>query len=269
MKKNLFVKLSILLALLLFLAGCGNSESSPDDQTLKIGSMEGLQSEVLDVAVEKLEEQGYTVEIVTFSDYQAPNTALEENSLDANIFQHTPFLDSYNRDKGTDFVSAGAAFLNPMAIYSENYLSIDEVQDGDLFALPNDPTNMGRALLVLEATGLIEIEEGVDNPTTDDIIENSKNLEFIELEPAQVTASLEDVDFAAINSNYAVDFGLNPKEDSIFTESIDSPYTVQIVTTQELNDSQKISDLVAAYQNDAVVDAMDELSNGTLLPGWK
>lgn len=269
MKKNLFVKLSMLLALILILAGCTNSTGSSDDQTLKVGSMEGLQSEVLDIAVEKLEEEGYTVEIVTFSDYQAPNTALEENTLDANIFQHTPFLDSYNKDKGTDFVSAGAAFLNPMAIYSENYQSIDEVQDGDLFALPNDPTNMGRALFVLEATGLIKIEEGVDNPTTSDIVENPKNLEFSELEPAQVPASLQDVDFAAINSNYAVDFGLSPKEDSIFTESTASPYTVQIVTTQDLNDSQKISDLVAAYQSDDLANAMDELSGGTLLPGWK
>lgn len=269
MQKNIWIKLAVVFTFLVLLTGCGNSVGESDEKTLRIGSMEGIQSEVLDVAAGKLEEQGYQVEIITFSDYQTPNTALEEGSLDANIFQHTPFLTTYNEDKNSSLVSVGPAFLNPMAIYSENYQSIDDVQEGDLFALPNDPSNMGRAIFLLEATGLVTIDEGVENPTTDDIVENPKNLKFIDLEPAQVVASLQDNEFAAVNSNYAVDFGLNPKEDSIFIENFDSPYTVQIVTSDELKDSQKITDLVTAYQSDEVAQAMDELSGGTLLPGWK
>lgn len=254
----------------LTLAACGNGASDSEaDNTIKIGSMEGIQAEILDVAVQKLEAEDYKVEVTTFSDYNTPNNALTDGSLDANIYQHTPFLEQYNTDHGTDLKSAGAAFLNPMAIYSETYQSIDDAENGATFALPNDPSNMGRALLLLANAGLITFEEGVTNPTTSDIIDNPKQLEFIELDPAQIPGKLTEVEFAAINSNYAVDFGLDPRNDSIYIEGADSPYVVQIVTPAEDVDSEKIQALVNAYQSDEVKAAMDDLSNGTLLPGWE
>lgn len=271
MKKSLLSLKFVLLAAIVavILAACGNSASDSEaDKTIKIGSMEGIQAEILDVAVQKLEELDYEVEIVTFTDYNTPNSGLTEGSLDANIYQHTPFLEQYNTDHGTDLTSAGAAFLNPMAIYSESYQSIDEVADGAAIALPNDPSNMGRALLLLADAGLITFEVGMTNPTTSDIVNNPKNLEFVELDPAQIPGKLSEVEFAAINSNYAVDFGLNPRNDSIYIEGADSPYVVQIVTTAENVESEKINALVTAYQSDEVKAAMDELSNGTLIPGW-
>ncbi|WP_067724561.1 MetQ/NlpA family ABC transporter substrate-binding protein [Oceanobacillus damuensis] len=267
MKKLL---LAIIGLVALTLAACGNEDTSTlSEDKLVVGSMAGDQAEIVEFVAEIAAEDGLEIEVMTFSDYIMPNTALEEGDLDANIYQTLPFLDQYNEDHGTDFVPVGAAFLNPMAIFSEKYESIDEVEDGALFALPNDPTNGARALLMLQETGLIKVNEEETNPSVMDIVENPKNLEFIELEAAQIPRQLSEVDFAAINSNYSFEAGLNPIEDSIYRESTDSPYTVNIVVRAENEDDPAVQKLVDAYQSDAVKDKIEEVFGGTLLPGWE
>lgn len=268
-KRLLFIFLSLVA---LTLAACGGNkeeEAGPlSEDKLVVGSMDGEQAKILEVVAEVAAEDGLEIEIKTFSDYIMPNTALDEGDLDANIYQHKPFLDQFNADHGTDFVPVGAAFLNPMAIFSDKYESLDEVEDGATFGLPNDPSNGTRALLMLQEAGLIKLDESVANPSIYDVVENPKNLDFIELEAAQIPKQLSEVDFAAINSNYSFEAGLHPIEDSIYREATDSPYTVNIVVRAENKDDPAVQKLVKAYQSDKVKAHIEEAFEGTLLPGW-
>ena len=267
MKKLLLVVIGLVA---LTLAACGNDEgtSTLSEDKLVVGSMSGQQEGIVEVAAEVAAENGLDIEIKTFSDYIIPNTALDEGDLDVNIYQHKPFLKQFNEDRGTDLVPVAEAFLNPMAIFSEKYASIDEVEDGVTFGLPNDPTNGGRALLMLQEAGLIKVKEDVENPSVMDIVENPKNLEFIELEAAQIPKQLSEVDFAAINSNYALESGLDPIKDSIYRESTDSPYVVYIVVRAENKDHPAVKKLVEAYQSDKVKTYIEETFQGTLIPAW-
>lgn len=268
MKKLLLV---FIVFVALTLAACGSSGDTGalSEDKLVVGSMAGEQAEIVELVAEIAAEDGLEIEVVTFSDYIMPNTALEEGDLDANIYQTLPFLDQYNEDHGTDFAPVGEAFLNPMAIFSEEYASIEDVEDGATFGLPNDPTNSARALLLLQDTGLIKVDEEKAIPSVMDVIENPKNLEFIELEAAQIPKQLSEVSFAAINSNYSFEAGLHPIDDSIYRESTDSPYTVNIVVRAENKDDPVVQKLVDAYQSDEVKDHIEEVFGGTLLPGWE
>lgn len=270
MKKLLIV----LIGLVAFvLAACGNDEETSTNTSSKdklvVGSMSGQQEGILEVAAEVAAENGLEIEIKTFGDYILPNTALDDGDLDANIFQTKPFLNQFNKDRGTDFVPVGEAFLNPMAMFSEKYSSLDEVEDGATFGLPNDPTNTARALFLLQSAGLIKVDEKAENPYITDIIENPKNLEFVELEAAQIPKLLSEVDFAAINSNYSLEAGLNPIEDSIYREGTDSRYNVYIVVRPEDKDNPAVQKLVEAYQSDKVKAYIEEEFKGTLLPAWE
>lgn len=273
MKKTIL--LLTLSFVLLLLSACGSSEESEEsaplsEDKLVIGVTAGPHEEILEVAAEVAAEDGLEIEMQVFSDYVLPNTALDQGDLDLNIYQHAPFMEQFNEDHGTNLVAVGETILAPLGIYSEKYQSLDEISDGALFGMPNDPVNGSRALLILEREGIIELAEGVEeNATINDVTSNPKNLEFIELEAAQIPKQLGEVDFAAINTNYALSAGINPKEDSLTIESTDSPYVNYIVAREENANDPVVEKFVNAYQSDRVKEFIEEEYEGSMLPGWE
>lgn len=255
------------------LAACGddssNGDKALDEKKLVIGVTAGPHEQIVEVAKEVAAKDGLEIVIKPFSDYILPNTALSEGDLDANSYQHEPFLDTFNEDHGTDLVPVGKTILNPMGVYSDKYKSIDEIPDGATFGLPNDPTNGARALYILEENGLIKIKEDKrETASIYDIEENPKNLKFIELEAAQIPKQLSEVDVAAINTNFALSAGMNPKEDSILLESSNSPYVNYIVVRAENKDDPTIQKFVKAYQSEEVKKFIEEEFQGSVLPSW-
>lgn len=271
-------KLALLLSAILLigiLAACG-SESAKEgentqlsDKKLVIGATAGLHEEILEEVKKVAEKDGLEIEIKVFSDYVLPNTALVEKDLDVNSFQHQPFLDSFNKDKGHNLVAVGNTVLAPIGIYSEKLKSIDELKEGATFGIPNDPTNQGRTLDVLEANGLIKIkEEKKGEASIHDLEENKLNLKFVELDAAQIPSQLVEVDVAAINTNFAVEAGLNPAKDAILRESTDSPYVNLLVVRDENKNDPVIEKLVKAYHSDEVKKFIEDNYAGSLIPGW-
>lgn len=269
MKTKKFGYLFAGLALVAALAGCGDKEATIAEDKLVIGVTAGLHEEITEVAAKIAEQDGLEVEIEVFSDYVLPNTALVEGDLDMNNFQHGPFLDTFNEERGEELVSVGKTILNPMGIYSNNYKSLDELPDGAKFALPNDPTNGGRSLAILAEAGYITLKEGVGiTGTVYDVVDNPKNFEFIELEAAQIPTQLNEVDFAAINTNFALEAGLNPKDDSILLESIDSPYVNLLVVRPGDENNATVQKFIKAYQSDEVKQYIEETYEGAVIVGW-
>ncbi|WP_431028985.1 MetQ/NlpA family ABC transporter substrate-binding protein [Lysinibacillus sp. LZ02] len=272
MKTKKFGYLFASAVLALTLAACGNDEQSADqlnDGVIKVGVTAGLHEEITEVAAKIAEENGLEVQIEVFSDYVLPNTALVEGDLDVNNFQHGPFLDNFNADRGEDLVAVADTILNPMGFYSESYTSIDDVPESSKMAIPNDPTNGGRALAVLAEAGYITLTDGVGiNGTIYDIVENRKNFEFIELEAAQIPTQLGEVAVAAINTNFAMEAGLSPKEDSILLESADSPYINVIVVRPGDEDGEDLKKFIEAYQSDEVRQYIEKTYDGAVIPGF-
>ena len=227
------------LALTGFITGCSDEKKAaapaPKDSravTLKVGVSPVPHAEILGAVKDKLAKEGINVEIIEFTDYVQPNLALNDKNLDANYFQHKPYLDEFVRSRNLKLVSAGAIHLEPMSVFSKKIKDLKDLPDGARVAIPNDPTNGGRALLVLQSAGLIKLRDGAPiTATPQDITENKKNLQFSELEAPQLPRSLEDADISVININFALEAKLNPK-DAIFTESSDSPYA-NIVAVRE------------------------------------
>lgn len=239
-KKSKFLVGLASLTLAVALAGCGSKDDSKgageaiNENKIVVGVTSGPHEQIAEVAAKVAQENGLEVELKSFSDYVLPNTALAQGDLDANSYQHEPFLDTFNKDHDTDLVPVGKTILNPMGVYSEKYKSLDEIPDGATFGLPNDPTNGARALFVLQEAGYIKLKEGTGlTASIHDVEENKKNLKFIELEAAQIPKQLSEVDVAAINTNFALEAGINPKADSILLESTDSPYVNYIVVRAE------------------------------------
>ncbi|MGM8213131.1 MetQ/NlpA family ABC transporter substrate-binding protein [Virgibacillus sp. W0430] len=270
MRKTAFILSIILLIGLLAACGSDNEESSTlSEDKLVIGTTSGPQEQILEVAKEVAAEEGLEIELKVFSDYILPNTALAEGELDVNCYQHEPFLAAFNEDHGTDLTTVGKTILNPMGVYSEKYDSFDAIPEGALFGLPNDPTNGARALFILEEAGYITLaDDNKENATIHDIKENPKNLEFIELEASQIPKQLPELDAAAINTNYALESGLVPTDDSIILESTDSPYVNYIVTRTENKDDPVVEKLVNAYQSDKVKQFIEEEFQGSMIPSW-
>ena len=272
MKTKKFGYLFAGAALTLSLAACGSDENSAsklDDGVIKVGVTAGLHEEIAEVAAEVAAKNDLDVQIEVFSDYVLPNTALVEGDLDINSFQHKPFLENYNKDRGEELVAVADTVLNPLGFYSEKYKSIDDVPEGSKVAIPNDPTNGSRALLALADAGYITLTEGVGtNATIYDVEENPKNLEFIELEAAQIPTQLGEVEFAAINTNFAMEAGLDPKKDSILLETTDSPYVNVIAVRPEDKDSEDLKKFIEAYQSDEVRQYIEETYDGAVIPGF-
>ncbi|WP_315067932.1 MetQ/NlpA family ABC transporter substrate-binding protein [uncultured Clostridium sp.] len=274
MKKKSILSIVLAGVVTLGLVGCGNasntgSSDSKEDKVIKIGVTPKPHEEIVNVAKPLLEKEGYTVEITEFNDYNQPNTAVEEGDLDANFFQHTPYLNEQNKAQGYHLVSVGAIHLEPMGLYSHKIKSIDELKDGATIAIPNDPSNEARALKLLAGKGLIKIADG-ELVTPKDITENPKNLKFNELDAATVPRSIEDVDAAVINGNYALDANFNPAKDAIIIEDKDSeaakPYANIVVVKEGNENKDKIKALMRAMTSQEVKDFINKEYNGSVIP---
>lgn len=238
--------------------------------SLKVGIMSGPAEEILAVVQGVAEKKGLDVELVVFGDYVLPNEALAAGELDANAFQHVPYLDNQIEARGYEIVPVGNTFVTPIGAYSNSVKSLDELAEGASVGIPNDPTNGGRALLLLQAEGLITLKDGVGlTPSVIDIAENPKALRFVELDAAQLARALNDVDAAVINSNYALEAGLNPAEDSIAQEARENnPYANIIAVRVEDKDKPAVKTFVEAYQSREVADFLEERFKGSILPAW-
>lgn len=261
----------VTIASCLALTGCDqNSGKTTDLSKLKIGVMAGAEEQVAEIAVKIAKEKyGLDVEMVIFTDYISPNAALAEGAIDANAFQHKPYLDQQITDRDYPFEIAGNTLLYPIAGYSTKITSIDEIKNGAQIAVPNDPTNLGRSLLLLEQQGLIEVsDEAGLHATIVDITANPKNLNIIELEAAQLPRSLDDVTLAVINTTYASSINLSPEKDGLFIENNTSPYVNLIVARSDNVNAQNVQQFVQAYQSDTVFNAANNIFQGGAVKGW-
>ena len=214
-----------------------------------------------------LEKEGYKLDVKVFNDYVLPNKGLTEKSLDANYFQHVPYLDEYNAKNKTDIVYTAKVHLEPMGVYSNSLKKVSDAKDGATVAVPNDATNESRALKLLAREGLIKVADK-DLLTKNDITENPKNIEIKELAAEQLPTALKDVDLAVINSNYALEAKLNPTKDSIAIESTDSPYANILAVRKGDESSEKIKALTKALTSPEVKKYIEEKYNGAIIPSF-
>ena len=267
MKKITAIILSLVLALGLF-AGCGNNS---DENTITIAASPTPHAEILEIAKQELAKEGYTLEIKTFNDYVVPNTATEDGEVDANYSQHQPYLTTFNAEQGTHLVSVASIHYEPFGIYPGSKNSIAALANGDKIAIPNDGSNRARALLLLEAQDLIKLKDGVGvEATVLDIVENSLNLQIVEMEAAQIANVRDSVALAVINGNYALAAGLNAGKDAIATEDASSvaaqTYANILVVKEGNENSAKIQALVKALTSQAVKDYINSTYDGAVVP---
>ncbi|TDO16717.1 MULTISPECIES: MetQ/NlpA family ABC transporter substrate-binding protein [Halomonas] len=248
----------------------GAGSALAEEHAIKVGTVAGPETELMQVAAETAQrEYGLDVEIIEFTDYVTPNAALADGSLDANAFQHEPYMRAMVEDRGYDFAIAGYTFVYPIGAYSEQYDSIEALPEGATIALPNDPSNEGRALILMHNEGLIELEDPTFLEATPlDIAENPHDFEFREIEAAQLPRVLPDVDMAFINNTFAQPAGLS-LDDALIKEGPESPYVNLIVVRSGDEDRKAIQQLVDAYQTEEVVAKAAELFGPQAVPGWK
>lgn len=226
-------------------------------------------AELLEFVKPALAKEGVELDIKVFTDYVQPNVQVADGQLDANFFQHKPYLDSFNSERKTNLVSVGLVHVEPFGAYSSKIKSVDELKDGAQVALPNDPSNGARALLLLQKQGLIKLKDPSNIlATARDIAENPKNLRFRELEAATLPRVLPDVDMALINTNYALEAGLNPVNDALFIEGEDSPYANLVAANADRKDAAAIQKLVKALQTDEVRAFIQEKYKGSIVPAF-
>jgi D-methionine transport system substrate-binding protein len=250
-----------------FLTGCGKGKN--DENLIRIGVSPEPHKKIVELVKDDLEKEGIKVEIIEFTDYIKPNLALSEGELDASFFQHEPYMNSFKEEKNIDIVSIGGVHIEPMGLYSSKYKSIDEIKDGSEIAIPNDATNGGRALLLLEEHGIIKLKDGVDILATEnDIVENPKNLKFRPLEAAILPRVLNDVDGAIINGNYALEANLVPTKDAILLEDKDSPYANIIAIRGGEENQERFKKLMKALQSDKVKKFIEENYKGGVIPAF-
>lgn len=274
MKKGLLKAISLGLAAVLscgLLVGCGgNASAGADDKTIKIGASPSPHAEILAQVEEAVAAQGYTLEVIEYNDYVIPNTAVDQGELDANFFQHKPYLDDFNANNGTDIVSVAAIHFEPLGIYSASVTEVSEIGEGALIGVPNDATNEARALLLLEANGLITLKEGAGvSATINDIESNPLNLEIKEIEAAQLPLSLLDLDAAVINGNYAISGGLKVSDAIALEEStsIAADTYANIIAVKAGNEnSEKVQVLINALKSDAVKAYIESTYAGAVVP---
>lgn len=251
MKKGILTVLVLLLAFSLFASGAPEAASNK----IVVGATPEPHAEMLNLVKEEMAKQGYELVVQEFTDYVTPNTALEDGQLDANFFQHIPYMNSFNTEKGYHLANAGGIHIEPLALYSRKYKALADIPAGAQIAIPNDPTNEGRALLLLESAGLIKLADSSNlESTVLDVKENPKNLKITEIEAASLPRVLDDVDAAVINGNYAIPAGLSATKDGLFVEGSDSPY-VNIIAVKAGNENKPaIVALVKALQSQTIKD---------------
>ncbi|MBS7326609.1 MAG: MetQ/NlpA family ABC transporter substrate-binding protein [Thiopseudomonas sp.] len=257
MKKPLLLAAAVLTAFSLSAAA----------DTLQVAATPVPHAEILEFVKPKLAEQGVTLEVKVFTDYVQPNIQVSEGRLDANFFQHQPYLDEFNASKGTQLVSVAGIHIEPFGAYSNKVRALDDLKQGGQVAIPNDATNGGRALLLLQAAGVLTLkEEAGITATPRDIADNPKKLRVRELEAATLPRVLNQVDLALINTNYALEAGLNPHKDALAIEGADSPYVNILVTRDDNQQADAVQKLVEALKGDDVRDFINEKYQGAVVP---
>lgn len=253
---------ALLASTLLFTAGAQAG-------TLHIAASEVPHAQLLEFVKPQLKKEGVDLDIKVFSDYVQPNLQVADKQLDANFFQHQPYLDTFNKDRGATLVSVGAIHVEPFGAYSKKVKAVGDLKQGATVAIPNDPSNSGRALLLLQKNGLIKLKDPSNITATPiDITDNPKGLKFRELEAAMLPRSLDDVDLALINTNYALEAGLVPTKDALFIEGSDSPYANLIVTRTDNRDSPDVKKLVEALHTPEVKAFIEKQYKGAIVPAF-
>lgn len=267
MKKIIAIALALVLAL--SLAACGSSAA--DDKTITVAASPTPHAEILKVAAEVLAEEGYTLKVTEYSDYVVPNNVVEDGEIDANYFQHVPYLDTFNSENGTHLVSVAMVHYEPFGIYAGTKSAIADLAEGDKIAIPNDGSNRARGLLLLEQEGIITLKEGVGmEATVLDIAENPLNLDIVEMEAAQIAGVRDSVALAVINGNYALNAGLNAGTDALAVEDAESisatTYANVLVVKEGNEQSEKIQALVKALLSEEVKAYINETYSGAVVP---
>ena len=264
MNKRILVQSAVALALAVSLPAAVLAQDKP----LKIGVTAGPHAQIFEQVKKIAEKDGLKIQVVEFSDYIQPNAALAAGDLDANSYQHKPFLDQQVKDRGYKIVNVGYTVNFPIGLYSKKVKSLAELKEGARFGIPNDPTNGGRVLLVLQDKGLIKLKpEAGLKATPLDVIENPKKLKFVELDAAQLPRSLDDLDASAVNTNYALSAGLNPK-DAIAQEAAKSPYVNLLAVREQDKDKPWVAKLVKAYHSEEIRKFVQAEFKGAVLAGF-
>ena len=253
---------------ILSLSACHKENNGP---TIKVGTIAGPETELMETAKKvAAEKYGLNIKIVPFSDYTMPNEAVADKSIDANMFQTQPYLDAAMKARHYQLVVVGKTFVYPMGLYSKKISHLSQLKEGATVALPNDPSNQARGLLLLEKSGLIQLKPGAGTQATvNDIISNPRKLKFKELDAAQIPRALADVDLAAINTNYAMIANLSPMRDALFRENADSPYANLVVVLKGNENDTRVKELVESLNSDAVAKKAEELFGDQAIPAWK
>lgn len=248
------------------IAGC--IASSMVAEVIKVGATPVPHAEILQAIKPELKKEGYDLEIKVFNDYVVPNESVQNGDLDANFFQHTPYLNEFNTNKGTNLVKTVGVHIEPMGIYSKKIKDLKDLKDGAIISIPNDPTNESRALDLLVKAKLIEVDTNTALRTPLDITKNPKNLNFKELEAASLPRTLDDVDLAVINTNYAIGANLNPLKDALIIEGQESPYVNVVVVKDGNQNSPKIKALDKAITSDIVKKFINDKYKGAIVPAF-
>lgn len=267
----------ILLIVLMIAAGCGNNGSASTgtsdkkEAVLKVGAVSTPHAEILKFIEPKLKEQGIKLEVVTINDGIQTNEQTANGELDANYFQHTPYLDQTNKDSGLNLVNVKGVHIEPFGVYSKKIKSIDELSEGAKIAVPNDPVNFSRALQLFADHGIIEMDNdqsGNNAFTVEDVSKNEKKLEFIAVDGPLLVRSLDDVEASAINTNYALEADLKPVEDALIIEGKESPYVNILVTTPDKKDDENIQKLAKELTTEEVRKFIEDTYEGAVVPAF-
>ncbi|GIO94967.1 hypothetical protein J14TS5_00530 [Paenibacillus lautus] len=272
----------ISLTLVTVLAACGSKPAdkaaepggttgggAQETVTLKVGASPSPHAKILEHVKPALEKEGVNLEIVEFTDYVLPNTQVDSKEIDANFFQHKPYLDNQIKERKLNLESVIAVHVEPLGAYSKTIKSVDELKDGAVVAIPNDPSNGGRALSLLSKNGIIKLaDETKLEATAKDIVENPKNLEFKEVEAAMLPRMLDELDLAVINTNYALEAGLDPTKDALFIEDKENPYANLLVARPDNKDSDAIQKLAKALTSEDVKTFIEEEYKGAVIPAF-
>lgn len=275
MKKRIGL-ITLAAAFIFILGACGakgTGDKADKVEKVKIGVVSESAIEIWKDVAKRLKDQNIDLEVVEFTDYNQPNIALKNGDIDLNAFQHVAFLEDFNKNNDADLTPIGFTFVSPLGIYSEKIKDIKELKDGDSIAIPNDVTNGGRALLLLQALDLIKLDTKAASPTVGDITENPKNIQIKELDAAQTARSLQDVAAAVVNTNYAVDAGFSPKKDALYLDTdniseVKDIYKNVIAARKADKDNKVYKKVVAEYQTEATKKLIDSTTNGTDIPIW-
>jgi len=273
--KQKLVLIMLTLVLTAVLAACSNksesngAEGEGEKAKLKVGISAGVEEEIWKQVQEVAAKDNLDIELVVFNDYVQPNKVLAEGELDANAFQHEPYLDQFKKDNNLDLVKIANTLNFPIGFYSKKIKDVSEIKEGDVIGLPNDPTNGARALILFENAGLIKLKEGVGiKATVRDIAENKLKLKFEELDAAFIPKALGDLTAAVINTNYAVEAGFVPTKDAIFIEPKDSPWVNIIAVRTEDKDKPVFQRLIKAYHSDQVKKFVEEKYGTYIVASW-